>query len=140
MTPERAIWRGERGRGMSESCRNSRSGCTTAVGHVKSPLTWPRNTDAVAEVADYELTIDDFTNDLTGRDGLELLLDWASPPLAADLRLRVDAVDVQYREGTVEDGGEALGRYFRVDASSGWWWRRKPAAGQLADYISAHAK
>ncbi len=64
-----------------------------------------------AEVNDHPLTVDDFTNDLTGRDGLERLLHWASPALAADLQLRVDAADERYREGTVEDGGAALGRH-----------------------------
>jgi hypothetical protein len=37
------------------------------------------------EVSNYRLTIDDFTNDLTARDGLELLLGWASPLLAEEL-------------------------------------------------------
>jgi hypothetical protein len=92
------------------------------------------------EVADYPLTIDDFTNDLTGRDGLELLLDWASPELAAELRRRVEPADALYREDTSDDGGAALSRYFRVDESSGWWGRRRPAAGRLGDYISGHRR
>jgi len=48
------------------------------------------------EVETYKLTIDDFTNDLTSRDGLDLVLAWAAVPLAANLRPRIDAADARY--------------------------------------------
>ena len=94
-----------------------------------------------SEVANYALTIDDFTNDLTGRDGLQLVLGWASPALVEALGQRVDAADHRYRACTTEDGGAALSRYFRSasDPASGWWWHRKPTTGPLAEYIDRHA-
>ena len=42
------------------------------------------------EVNTYRLTIDDVTNDLTGRDAVALLLDWASPALRDELQQRVE--------------------------------------------------
>lgn len=88
------------------------------------------------EVEAYPLTIDDYTNDLTGRDALELVLDWAAEPLRNRLRARVTAAYERFREATDEDRTSVVGRYFRVDASSGWWWHRLPRSGRLAGYLA----
>jgi hypothetical protein len=95
-----------------ESILCSRYGCTAT----RLVEDWER---LVHEVGDYPPSIDDYTNELTGRDGLALLLDWPSPAWRDELRQRVEAADGQYRESTVEDGGSGLERFFRVDASSG---------------------
>lgn len=67
------------------------------------------------EVVDYPATIDDYTNDMTGRDALELLLQWASPELEPMLQRRVASADRRFIANTVEDGEGAVGRFFRID-------------------------
>lgn len=87
------------------------------------------------EVADYPATIDDYTNDMTARDALDLLLQWASPELESVLQRRVASADRRFIANTVEDGGAAVGRFFRIANRDGWWWRRRPATGALSDYL-----
>src|SRR5689334_316728 len=87
------------------------------------------------EVSDYLGTVDDYTNDLTVRDALELVLTWATPSLRARLAPEVEVSDEAFRAGTAEDGGVAIGRYFRVDSTSGWWWKRRPTTGALGRYL-----
>ncbi|HYM16996.1 MAG TPA: hypothetical protein VEU06_00410 [Micropepsaceae bacterium] len=84
----------------------------------------------------YTLTVDDYTNDLTARDGLEIILAHCPEPLCAKLRLAIETADKEFLARTQEDLDHALERYFRIDESFGWWWRRRPTSGQLADYLS----
>ena len=84
----------------------------------------------------HPLTIDDYTNDLCSRDGLDLALRRASPSVRAKLQSCVDQADREFTFRTGEDAGSALGRYYRLDARSGWWWKRRPVAGPLADYLA----
>ncbi|SRR6266849_5688802 len=88
------------------------------------------------DVSTYELIIDDFTNDLTSRDGLEkVMADCSSTTFRNKLRGIIDLADTRYREATREDGGTALSRHFQVDEKSGWWWRRCPRSGPLAQFL-----
>lgn len=89
-----------------------------------------------ASVDRYEMTVDDYTNDLTARDGLELVLAMCQEPLRSKLRARVAAADDELRHRTMDDDEGAVGRYFRVTDASGWWWKRKPSGGALADYLA----
>lgn len=84
----------------------------------------------------YKLTIDDYTNDLCSRDGLEVALRRVAPSLRAKLQRSVDEADQEFAARTDDDAGAAVGRYYRIDASSGWWWKRRPLAGTLADYLA----
>ena len=88
------------------------------------------------KVSSYSLTIDDYTNDLTGRDALDLVLSWASPELIDRLRPEIQRADKRFVEATVEDDRSLIGRYFRIDNKAGWWWRRLPRSGRLADDLS----
>ncbi len=91
----------------------------------------------VASTADhYHSTIDDYTNDVTSRDGIELVLAACAPPLRDKLLHWVEATDGEFVARTIDDPGEAIGRYYRLDEASGWWWRRKPERGPLADYLA----
>ena len=93
-----------------------------------------------SQVNDYRLTIDDFTNDLTSRDGLEGALDLCRlDSFRERLMAAVEASDQKYRAATEEDGGAALSKYFRVPPSAGWWWRRRPRSGPLAVFLSESA-
>jgi hypothetical protein len=76
-------------------------------------------------------TIDDFTNDLTGRD----LLEEAARRLGEGERAWLDGLtrpgDEAYRAATAEDSSDRLSRFFRHD--NYWWWHRLPLVpGQLA--------
>ena len=92
--------------------------------------------DLALGVDQYECTIDDYTNDLCSRDGLELALSRADLPLSAKLLSVIEAADHEFCLRTAHDGGTAVGQYCRIDESSGWWWRRRPVAGPLADYLA----
>ena len=90
------------------------------------------------DVNRYKLTVDDFTNDLTARDALEeVLRHCRNEEVCKKLMTNIDEADQNYRAATDEDGGVALSRYYRVDSASGWWWRRCPRSGALADYLKA---
>ena len=88
-----------------------------------------------ASVDRYDLTIDDYTNDLTARDGLEIALATCPEPLRSKLERVVESADEQFVTRTQEDIGHTLGRYFRIDEASGWWWKRTPDVGQLAELL-----
>ena len=92
---------------------------------------------ALAISADrYVLTVDDFTNDLTARDGLEIVLGWCEGTLHAKLKAPIEQADGEFIARTRDDDGSILGRFYRIDDSAGWWWKRRPAAGPLADYLA----
>jgi hypothetical protein len=92
--------------------------------------------DLSASVDQYVSTVYDYTNDLTGRDALELVLAECQEPLRTKLRLFIEEADGQFLARTREDAGRSLERYFRIDESSGWWWKRRPATGPLAEYLT----
>jgi hypothetical protein len=84
----------------------------------------------------YKLTIDDYTNDLTSRDGLEIVLANCHGPLQSKIRAHIEQSDQQFLARTEEDTRKALWQFYQIDASSGWWWRRNPTTGPLADYLA----
>jgi hypothetical protein len=84
----------------------------------------------------YMLTVDDYTNNLCARDGLEIVLAGCQEPLRAKLRLVTEEADKEFLAKTQEGVGHALGRYFRIGQSSGWWWKRTPATGPLAELLN----
>jgi hypothetical protein len=90
-------------------------------------------------VDQYALTIDDYTNDLTARDGLKIAVATCPEPLRSKLMLSIELADGEFIARTHEDAGRTLGRYFRIDEASGWWWRRTPTAGQLAEFLISPA-
>jgi hypothetical protein len=89
------------------------------------------------EVNAYPLTVDDYTNDLCSRDYIAEAASRASGGLREAIEDRVAAADDSFRTATVEDDGQRLGRYYRIDKDSAWWWHRRPSFGPLADYLSS---
>jgi hypothetical protein len=83
----------------------------------------------------YELTIDDYTNELMARDGLEWALGACPQPLRVKLLSWIETADRAFVAGTQDDNDSVLGRFFRVDETSGWWWKRVPKAGPLAESL-----
>lgn len=88
------------------------------------------------EADHYELTIDDYTNDVTARDAIELLLSWCSEDFGTWARPVVQEADQRFLERTAPDEEGVLGRYFRIGEDAGWWWRRRPMSGPLGNYLS----
>lgn len=85
----------------------------------------------------YEWSIDNYTNDLTSRDAIELMLKEAPERISIKLRRLVELADEEFALGTVADERGEIAIYYRVDEASGWWWKRKPAAGPLAEYLAS---
>jgi hypothetical protein len=96
--------------------------------------TWARLAE---EVDTYTATVDDYTNDLSSRDYLKLAMASASVGLRDTIAQQVAPVDESFRQRTVEDMERHLERYFRIDRKDDWWWRRRPSAGPLADYLES---
>jgi hypothetical protein len=80
------------------------------------------------------MTVDDYTNDLCSRDYLELVVRRLPPDISKPLSHLVASLDDKFREGTTEDDEGLLGRFFRIDPASSWWWQRIPSAGPLAEF------
>jgi hypothetical protein len=88
------------------------------------------------EVDRYTATIYDYTNDLTTRDALEIALQACHGALLHKLRSHIQHSDALFLTRTEDDHGSSIGRYYRIDSSKGWWWRRKPTKGALAEYLA----
>jgi hypothetical protein len=96
-----------------------------------------RDWQTLAMSADrYVATIEDYTNDLTARDGLEMVLGQCQGPLHAKLKASIEQADREFLVRTRNDDDDALGQLYRIDESAGWWWKRRPAAGPLAEYLA----
>lgn len=115
---------------LSEALR--RAGWAPHTSVVRELACWER---LGREVNLYKATIDDYTNDLCSRDYLADALAKASGQLHTALAERVNAADATFRKATIDDTDGLVGRYYRVDAEDGWWWRARPASGPLADYL-----
>jgi hypothetical protein len=92
------------------------------------------------EVQSYGLTVDDYTNDLTTRDGLAIVILECPSALRDRLQAAIEDADVRFREGTVEDCDGLLGEYFSIAQNCGWWWKRIPKAGPLAEALVAEKR
>jgi len=88
------------------------------------------------EVNTYTATVDDYTNDLCSRDYLAAVAVRASNGLRSAIDEQVASTDESFRRATVEDTDGRLGRYYRIERKDGWWWRRRPSSGPLADYLA----
>jgi hypothetical protein len=96
-----------------------------------------RDWQTLAMSADrYVATIDDYTNDLTARDGLEIALGQCQGPLHDKLKASIEQADRDFVARTRTDDDNALGQFYRIDESAGWWWKCRPAAGPLAEYLA----
>lgn len=94
---------------------------------------WQKTSERVAH---YNLTIDDYMNDLTARDALEIVLAISAEPLRSKLKVYIETSDRQFIAGTEVDIGSVIARFYLIDESSGWWWKRKPKVGDLAQYLA----
>jgi len=81
--------------------------------------------------------VDDYTNDVCSRDYLAVAASRASSGLRREIEEQVAKADETFRGSTVEDTDGRLGRYYRIERKDGWWWRRRPTSGPLADYLAS---
>ncbi|GGR34986.1 hypothetical protein ACFOE1_01805 [Agromyces mediolanus] len=82
-------------------------------------------------------TVDDYTNDLCARDALELALERTTGALHERLAALVERADQEFLASTEPDSAMLLGKYFRLDSRSGWWWRRIPVTGGISEQLRA---
>ena len=95
-----------------------------AADHVTLPCLLSDWANCAADVNNPSWTVDDYTNDLCGRDLLDVAENLASDGLRSRLRTLLAEADREFLEGTVEDKEARLSNYFRV--GTGWWWNRVP--------------
>ena len=86
----------------------------------------------------YDQMVDEYTNDLACRDWLALAWPMLTERVQHLRQAELEALDERFRAASIDDGGQALRRYFRVDNKSGWWWRRRPikVVGDFAAALS----
>jgi hypothetical protein len=107
-----------------------RRGCPPSV--IKGGLDgllrhWQSTVDAVAE--GYDLTMDDYLNDMETRDVLAGVLEVASLDQRKAAEAVLERVDRRFRELTVECPpvlGEAAARENGHDPADQWWYYRRP--------------
>lgn len=87
------------------------------------------------QAPEYAFSVYDYLNDLTGRDGLEAVLKKCPQPLRTKMKSAVEEADKEFLAGTQDDATRSLKNHFRIGA--GWWWRRIPRSGYLAEYLAA---
>ena len=109
-----------------------RRGCSPSI--VKGGLEglldhWKGTVDAVAE--GYDLTMDDYLNDMDTRDILAGVLEVATSEERAAALAKVGKLDRQFRELTIECGpvwGETVAKENGHDTADQWWYFRRPKA------------
>lgn len=111
-----------------------RAGWADHVSIARELRAWARLAE---EVDTYTATVDDYTNDLCSRDYLELAMANASIDLRSTIGQQVAPADESFRRLTIDDSELRLGRYFQINRKDGWWWRRRPTSGPLADYLGS---
>jgi hypothetical protein len=84
----------------------------------------------------YPMVVEDYLNDLTARDGLEIVLADCPEVLRPKVEHAIGEADKEFFARTQADLERTLERCFRIDELSGWWWRRRPAAGPLAEFLT----
>jgi hypothetical protein len=71
--------------------------------------------------------VDEYTNDLACRDWIHLVWPMVTDDVRSAYIDQLQAIDQRFAAATLEDGGQALSSFYRVENKSGWWWRRRPA-------------
>ena len=107
-----------------------RRGCPVTI--VKGGLSglidhWEGVVEAVAE--GYDLTLDDYLNDMDMRDILEGALEFASTDEQEEVAPTVKKVDQKFKSLTVDCPpvwGEAAARENGHDPETQWWFFRRP--------------
>lgn len=94
----------------------------------KMAMTWA---ELGREVNSFRGEVEDYTNDLTVRDGLEEVRGEALGSLRSRLDRWLTHADWHFREATTGDERKLLGRFYSIQEEDGWWWRRIPKGGQL---------
>ncbi|MES2171968.1 MAG: hypothetical protein V4479_14805 [Actinomycetota bacterium] len=70
--------------------------------------------------------LDDYVNDLFGRDALQEILEHDSAVLVERIAPIIEKADDVFRAETTTDVHGVIASEFRVDTHDGWWWQRVP--------------
>jgi hypothetical protein len=80
--------------------------------------------------ADYDLTLDDWRNDLDLRDIIAGAFALAPPRAQREVHDLLERADAQFRAGTTDAGRPLWGMpdsSMQRETAAGWWYRRRPA-------------
>lgn len=94
-------------------------------------------------VSEVELGYDqmayEYTNDMACRDWLALVWPMLTDRVRGARAGELEALDARFRAATVDDGGLAIGRFYRIENKDGWWWHRRPinVKGEFAADLAA---
>jgi hypothetical protein len=81
----------------------------------------------------------DLAGSLFARDFLQEAIDGLPQPLRDRLAGWVAGVDERFRSYTVDDPRERMAKVAETDlAGRGWWWRRVPATGPIAEDLARY--
>jgi hypothetical protein len=82
----------------------------------------------------YDQMVYEYTNDMACRDWLALVWPMLTQRVREARAEELELLDARFKAATEDDGGLAVGRFYRVESKDGWWWRRRPikVAGEFA--------
>ena len=74
----------------------------------------------------YDETVYEYLNDLACRRWLALAWPLVTENVRKSRAGDLQSLDERFRAASTDDGGRWLGRFFKIDGESEWWWRRRP--------------
>jgi hypothetical protein len=81
----------------------------------------------VAEVeGGYGDLVDEYTNDLYCRNWLHEVWILLEAHVIVAWSPKIEELDDRFRSATIDDDGQALSQFHRIDDPGMWWWRRHP--------------
>jgi hypothetical protein len=78
---------------------------------------------------------DDYFAYVSWREGIDKVIASVPKADASIIHRAAGAADAQFKNHTVDDGGKALSKFFRVKPEH-WYWRRVPIRGPIARSLS----
>lgn len=78
--------------------------------------------------------VEEYANDLTARDALEVVLDECKGPLRDKLERYIDDADRKFLQTTRQDTRDVM--RLSIQIGEGWWWKRIPAVGWFRDRLA----
>ncbi len=86
-------------------------------------------------VAHYGDSIDEYTNDVSVRDWIDRVAGLCEEGVRMKIASMLQDSDKVFEQHTVLDSERWIARYYKY--GDGWWWRRRPRSGRLAEWLGA---
>lgn len=87
----------------------------------------------------YSWTVYEYTNEMACRDLISAIWPMLTDRVRDARAEELGSLDARFKAATENDGGLAIGKFYRIEDKDGWWWRRRPieAAGKFAADLTA---